>query len=54
MAETTVETVKLKNIQDKDLYYVRIKNGNNTVTINTGLKTYEAMNKLLGKKEEKK
>lgn len=53
MTEITVETVKLKNIQDKDLYYVRIKNGKEVVTINTGNKTYEAVNKLTGKKEVK-
>lgn len=43
-----VTTTKLKNIQDKDLYYVTISNelGTKRVNINVGQKTYDAVREI--------
>lgn len=43
-----VSTTKLKNIQDKELYYVTITNNEETkkVNINVGQKTYNAVSEL--------
>lgn len=43
-----VSTTKLKNIQDKDLYYVCISNelGTKKVNINVGEKTYNSVKEI--------
>lgn len=47
---TTVTTTVLKNIQDKELYYVTITEDDQKVNINVGQKTYDAVSKLIKQK----
>lgn len=47
---TTVTTTVLKNIQDKEIYYVTIAKGDVKVNINVGQKTYDAVSKLTEQK----
>lgn len=47
---TTVTTTVLKNIQDKELYYVTITQDEEKVNINVGKKTYDAVSKLTKQK----
>lgn len=52
--QLTVETIKLLNIDGKELLYVRITNNKNEfLNINVGQKTYEGVIKLTLKENEK-
>lgn len=53
MKEITVETVKLVNIKETVLYYIRLRTGKETVTIKTDKNTFSEVEKLIGKKEVK-
>lgn len=47
MKEVTVEVVTIKDIRDKELKYLVIKNGENKVIISVGEKTYNGVKALL-------
>lgn len=48
-----VQTVKLKDINEKELLYLIIGEGENKVIINVGLKTWEKVHALLTPQNEK-
>lgn len=41
-----IEAITIKDIKDKDLYYIKITKGEKKVIINVGKKTYEAVKAL--------
>lgn len=51
MSNANVSLVKLKNIQDKEIYYVRISNNGKTATINVGEKTFKNVEDTLDNKQ---
>lgn len=47
MEKITVTCVKLKDINDKDLLYIKLANGDRYEAINVGQKTFDRVSKLL-------
>lgn len=41
-----IEAITIKDIKDKDLYYIKITEGEKKVIINVGKKTYDAVKAL--------